>query len=184
MIKIKYNNRNVWIDDNLKKDIAKREKLVIAMVKDPTDANKKAYTVLKNHVLGKQRKAERTYFREQFEMHSADLRKSWNVIKTLIGKSDKVSHQSQINFLINGTVTSDNAIIANSFNDYFVNVGRTLANKIICNDNPLSYITTNKTSITLQAINKHEIINIISNLNNSSAGHDDLQPNIMKQIVD
>ena len=35
------------------------------------------------------------------------------------------------NFLIDGTVVEDSKVIANAFNDFYINIGTTLAGKII-----------------------------------------------------
>ena len=42
--------------------------------------------IYKNTNLSKQRKAERDYYHEQFEIHKNDLRNSWKIIKEMIGK--------------------------------------------------------------------------------------------------
>ena len=74
-IKLKYTNRNPWITQEIKNGI----KIII----------KKHQSRYKNNNLSKQRKAERDYYREQFEIHQHDLKKSWRVIKNIIGKDDK-----------------------------------------------------------------------------------------------
>ena len=56
--------------------------------KNPTSDNIINYKQYKNKNLSKQRKAERDYYREQFEIHQHDLKKSWRVIKNIIGKDD------------------------------------------------------------------------------------------------
>ena len=38
--------------------------------------------------LSKQRKGERDYYHEQFEIHKNDLRKPWKIIKEMTGKVD------------------------------------------------------------------------------------------------
>ena len=40
----------------------------------PTPENKKKYKIYKNTNLSKQRKAERDYYHEQFEIHKNDLK--------------------------------------------------------------------------------------------------------------
>ena len=48
----------------------------------------KKYIKYKTTNLSKQRKAERYYYHEQFEIHKKDLRNSWKIIKEMIGKVD------------------------------------------------------------------------------------------------
>ena len=74
-------------------------------------------------------------------------------------------------------------IIADSFNNYFVNVGPTLSKKLpILSSNPTSYITSYVTdSMFAKPTNFHEITNIIMNLKNSSPGWDNINAHVVKQ---
>ena len=46
--------------------------------KYPTLENQEKYKQFTNQNLSNQRKAERKYYTEQFELHKQDLKKSWN----------------------------------------------------------------------------------------------------------
>ena len=87
-IKIRYKNRNPWITKELKSDIKIRDQLYKLMKRSPTPGNIKNYKTYKNTNLSKQRKAERAYYHEQFEIHKNDLRNSWKIIKDMIRKVD------------------------------------------------------------------------------------------------
>ena len=80
--------------------------------------------------LSNQRKAERNYYREQFDLHKTDLKKSWNIIKNIISKEDNRHSEKHTCFLINNQYISDSKIIANTFNNYFVHVGSSLVKNI------------------------------------------------------
>ena len=54
--------------------------------------------MFKNTNLNNQRKAERSYYREQFELNKQDLNKSWKIIKNIIGKDDKKYSMKHIDF--------------------------------------------------------------------------------------
>ena len=57
---------------------------------------------------------------------SSDLKKTWSLINSLIGKNTK----SNINeIIVNNNTISDPKVIAESFNDYFVNIGAKLASE-------------------------------------------------------
>ena len=82
-IKINYQNRNPWINKNLKKNEIKiRDKLYLLSKQIPTQANKDNYKKYKNCNLSNHRKAERNYYKEQFDLHKTDLKRSWKTIKT------------------------------------------------------------------------------------------------------
>ena len=90
---------------------------------------------------------------------------------------------NHIDFLINGQYISDSKTIANSFNNYFINIGSPLASSIKSENDPLLYFQTNKKSIYIPEIDKSEIESIFSSVNNSSAGYDELPASIMKQCI-
>ena len=142
------------------------------------------YTLFRNIVISKQRKAEREFYRTQFDLYKTDLRKSWKIIKTIIGISDKILNISD-GFLINDKIVSDKTFITNAFNKYFLNVGITLSKNIVSTGDPLSYVNSNLTTIFVPSIQEIEILNVpvMSLLNNSTAGYDDLQPSIMKMLT-
>ena len=181
---VKYSNRNEWINNTLKKEIIERERLFIYKKKYPTQENKEKYKKFRNQNISNQRKAERDYYQDQFELNSNDLRKSWKVIKNIIQKSENKFSCNNEEFVINNKITSDGKEIANGFNNYFVNIGRSLAQQITSTINPLSYINTNINSIYIPDILKNEIITVIYSLKNSSPGYDEMSASISKQCLD
>ena len=54
---------------------------------------------------------------------------------------------NQIDFLINGQNVSDRKTIANTFNNYFINVGSSLASSIQSEIDPLLYFQPNNKSM-------------------------------------
>ena len=73
-------------------------------------------------------------------------------------------------------ITSDNEIISNKFNDFFINIGPTLAKSIPrVNKSPLSYLGNRLTeSIYLAQVSENEIGQLIKSLKDTTAGFDDL----------
>ena len=183
-VKIKYSNRNEWISDELKAEIKLREKLLKLKKKNPTAENIANYNKLKNKNLSNQRKAERFFYQQQFELHENDLRKSWQVIKTIIGRGDRLKVKENIDFIVDEKLVSDVSEIANTFNEYFVTVGSVLENSITSTIDPLVYVVSNVNTINIPYICREEIATIIKGLKNSSAGADELLPSIMKQCSD
>ena len=182
--KVRYKNRNPWITQELKNDIKIRDELYKLKRRSPTPENIKNYNTYKNANLSKQRKAERDYYNEQFELHKNDLKNSWKIIKEMIGKVDKHRVNKHTTFLINNHYSSDTKIIANHFNEYFINVGSSLAKNINGTDiDPLMYVQPNRNTIHIPKINAFEIKSVISSFSNSAAGYDELPASIMKQLI-
>ena len=72
-VKMNYKNRNPWINENLKSEIQVRDMLFVQSKKHPTQENKNNYKKYKNMNVFKPRKAERDYYREQFNLHQINL---------------------------------------------------------------------------------------------------------------
>ena len=82
--------------------------------------------------------------------------------------------------MINNKMISDKVTIADSFNVYLVNVGKSLAQKITSTDDPWSYIDYNNHCISELIVTEDCVKTVISELNNSAPGHDGLPLSIMK----
>ena len=93
-----------------------------------TDENKRAYKSARNIVISKLREAERKHYDEQFDLYGNDNHKKWNAIREIIAIEDR-SSTMQSEFIIDNYPTTKSEVIANSFNDFFVNVGKNLAEK-------------------------------------------------------
>ena len=79
-------------------------------------------------------------------------------------------------------ITSDNELISNKFNDFFINIGPTLAKSIPrINKSPLSYLGNRLTeTIYLAPVNEKEIGQLIKSLKDTAAGFDDLNSTCLK----
>ena len=73
---------------------------------------------------------------------------------------------------------TDPVAIANFFNDYFINVGKSLAHNIISHIDTLSYINKSKNCTTDISVTVNNAKSIVSQLNNCAAGPDDLPPSL------
>ena len=80
-------------------------------------------------------------------------------------------------------MVTDGHIISNSVNEYFVNVGRLLSEDIDCDTNPLHYVQNDLNIICIHEISAAEVMTLISTLNISAAGHDEIPAFIMKRCI-
>ena len=180
-VKINCKNKISWIGSELKKEIAQKNKLLAPSKCFPTEENRRAYKSARNIVISKLRNAERKHYDdEQFDLYGNDNHKKWNVIKENIAKEDRSSIMKS-EFIIDNDSTTNPVTIATSFNDFFVNVGKSLADNIESIIDPLKYIANNVHSINTIEITEYKIMNIISAMKNSAAGFDELPAFIMKQ---
>ena len=86
--------------------------------------------------------------------------------------------------MINNKYIPDGKIIANTFNNYFVNIGSSLAKNIQTETDPLHYIESLENSIYIPEIYMDEVRTIISAITNSASGNDELPASILKQCTD
>ena len=182
-IKITYSNKNPWITNLLKDEIKQREKLFIKSKRNPSQINIQIYKEFKNKNLTNQRIAERNYFQKQFDLHDRNMGKTFKVIRTLLDKDAGNNVSKSIDFVVNNTMTCDPKQISNSFNNYFISVGSTLASNINSNVNPLLYVDSNVNSIIMPEVSEEEITSVILSINNSAPGYDDMPASVMKKCV-
>ncbi|ELU02007.1 hypothetical protein CAPTEDRAFT_192879 [Capitella teleta] len=150
-IKLGYKNRKPWLTDAMKNSIKMKNKLYCKYLKTKNPNDQKQYKSYKITLRSILYKAERTHYDQLFCRNKNNLRKSWEVIKTVIHKQ-KFNNKQQYNMEVNGKKTSDLDIITKHFNEYFINVGPNLSKSIpYSNIDPISYITqTNRYSYVHQ----------------------------------
>ena len=109
-------------------------------------------------------------------------KKSWQIIKMIINKRKYTPAISK--FKCKDSVIEDGKLISDKFNIFFVNVGPTLAKKIEhsskCPTHFISYDAVHR--FYLEPVTENELLKIISNFSDSSAGGDDLKLSMIKKI--
>ena len=108
------------------------------------------------------------------------------VLKNVINKnvSEISSHNS---FTYRGSKVTNSDQIANIFNEYFVNVGPSLAKNIdIVNKDPVNYLSRNyPASMFLRETDENEIVNVImKQKSNKACGYDDISIDVVKYTAD
>ena len=109
-------------------------------------------------------------------------KKAWDITRFLIDGKSIFSKNKVTEYIVNNKKMTDPVAIANSFNDYFINVIQSLAHNIVSWIDPLSYIDKSKNCITDVAVTVNDVKTIVTQLNNSAVGPDDLPASIMKQV--
>ena len=109
--------------------------------------------------------AEKKHYHDLIKSHKGDMKKSWAIIKNIINKHKKPRCQSKFK-MSNGSVTDNKQIIYENFNDFFVNVGPTLAKCIPKIDmSSLEHMKNRVTeSIYLNPVTHEEIKQILFSL--------------------
>lgn len=181
MVKSGYKNRKTWLSAGLKESIKVKNKLYVKSIKVPTLANINLYKRYRNKLHHLLRKAERDHYHMLLEINKHNHVKTWKILKEVINnkKHSKMSDK----FLVNGSTTTDSNIIAEAFNNFYVNIGANLAKSIpdVNNCDPTSYIKSNNIpSMFVNPTDAQEVTNIILDLKDSSAGYDNIPPKLVK----
>jgi hypothetical protein len=179
--KSEYLNRKPWLTNGIKTSIKIKNKLFYISKKYPTVHNINKYRFYKRRVQGIIQNAEKEYYEHNLRINQCNMKKSWMLIKQAINK--KCTKSISQEFVINGNLTSNCQIIADSFNKFYTNIGPDLARSIPqSNRHPASYIQqNNENTLFLTPTNESEICSIIKNLKNASPGHDDIHAKIIKK---
>ena len=112
----------------LKESIKRKNKLYRISLKHRTSYNITLYREYRNELNTLLKMEEKKYYQSLILANKNNLKKTWGIIKQVINKSKCSKLSSE--FSHNGSILNDKKYIANAFNDYFVNIGPTLASKI------------------------------------------------------
>ena len=181
-VKIRYRNRLPWLSDGLKASIKQKNKLYLLSLKHPTLYNKSKYKQYRYKLHSLLKTEEKHFYQSQIIQNKNNLRKVWTIIKEVINKK-KCSRNSQ-KFILNDQVTVDPRAIANGFNNFFVNIGPTLASKITTGGiSHRNFLKENlQSSFFLEPTNINEIKAVISKLKNGAPRRDEILPKHLKCI--
>ncbi|XP_065662632.1 uncharacterized protein LOC136085269 [Hydra vulgaris] len=115
-----------------------------------------------------------------------NTQKTWNVINQIIGKKRCSNNNLPQKLIIDGEMISNQETIVEKLNDYFLEVGPNLADKIPKNTtNFKSYIKLTNISMKEVSLNITEVRNAFNSLkNNKSAGIDQISVNVVIAIFD
>ena len=181
----KYYNNKPWLTAAMKEAIKYKNKLFVDRFNGGDFAEKdKCYKKYRNKLHHELRTAERNHYKELLSKHKSNLRKTWSVIKQVINKNKYRPGCKK--FVHNGKIIDDGQVIANKFNDFYVNIGSSLARKIPKTSKcPYDYMTNcnnQSAKFVSTEVNEDHVLKIISDFGDSAAGWDDLKPNVIKHV--
>ena len=172
-----------WITPALLTSIKRKNKLYSIYLHSKTTNSLKYYKKYKNKLSNLLRSAEKYHYHQKLAQSQNLLKSSWKIIKEAMGQSN--IHKPQAEFHINGSNITDNKLIADEFNKYFVNIGPNLISKLPqSTPNPTTFMSASRTypSIFLTPTTTDEIKSIMLHLKSSSPGYDGITLPILKHI--
>lgn len=122
-------------------------------------------------------KLKREYTERKINTAIANRKNVWTVLKeTTNSQEEKESQITQIN--CNGDITKNEREIADAFNNFFINIGPQLAQKLPEPKEMTYSKNINSNEMNLQPVTKEEVIKIISKLTNKTSS-----PNLVNNIL-
>lgn len=188
--KTKLHKRNIpkkpWVTKGLIKSIQTKDKLYKKYINKPTPNNKLKYTKYRNHLNQLLRYSKKNYISSEIEMHKHNMKKTWQVLNKLLGRN-KPNKMPDFFTDKNGMKINNPADIASNFNDFFTNIGPSLAFKITSPDpeyvSPIKH-SEHTNSVFLSPTSPQEIDTITKDLKTSpSSGFDEINSNLLKSIM-
>ena len=173
-----------WITPIIIKKINHRNKLFVKKKKNPDNMDIKVlYNKFRNSVARDIKKSKKDYYSKYFEDCKSNMKKTWKGIKELINTSNKQPTKIDELKTNDNNIVNDNLLLANTFNNFFVNVGSEV-NKSIPNTNvsPSSYLNNRvESNFLINKTNIAEVMTIILKLDdNKSPGPDDIPIKLLK----
>ena len=125
-----YRNRYKWMTNKLRTQISEKNILGYQAFCTPENLNlKNEYKQRRNRLISDLRNAEIKYFSNELDIHKNDVKQSWKILKTIIGKHTNNLERKK-SFSIKDAIVTDNQIIANEFNNFFVSIGPKLVHDL------------------------------------------------------
>ena len=183
---VKFNKRkhkkSKWMTYGILKSINTKDKLYKKIVKaDIHDdihysALKAEFSEYKKILRRSINEAKHLYYTRTFALYKNDIKQTWSVIKDTLQKKHHCKTTDK--FVVNNHVVTDFDEIANNFNIYFINIGKSLSDQIQSVASSQDYLLQhNKPNMTFNFIPVSEVYidNVINKLKNkSSCGYDNI----------
>ena len=171
-----------WIDDQIVKLIKLRQNYYILYCKKLI--SKEHYCKFRNYVTFKIRSAKKKYYEQVFNSVKNDIKKTWKIINNLLNSKRKKQITIQ-KVVENGVTYVDPYNMSNVFNDYFVNVGRNIAESVKCNpDDHRKFLPeiNQQNSFFFKPIRPKEVYDIINSMKNKPTNIDTFSIKILKSV--
>jgi len=174
-----------WLTKAIRNSINKKHSLYKNYQKLRSEQSYSVYKIYRNKLTTILRKAEKRYYLQKLENVKSNLAKTWKILNAITSRNVKKGNIEEI--ISNNKTIQDQKLIANSFNNFFSNVGTNLAAKIPATPHKFTeYLKTNiPESIFCTPTDESEIKSVIHALKNSySKGHDDLSTKTIKDCCE
>ena len=177
-----------WITPGILTSIKRRDTLLKKFIACPEGDRKKLlhtqYKILRNKIVALIKLNKKNHYHEYFTKNSADIKKTWKGIKSVINIK-AASESLPSSMLINNSSETDPNKIAEGFNSFFSSIAEKLQGNIhSVNTDFKKYLSDRvDTNFVMHSADTEEILRIIVSLNNSKAtGPNSIPTEILKLL--
>ena len=158
-----------WITENIKRHIYHRDFLKKKAVKTGSSNLHDAYKRARNDLNRLIEKTKTEYFTSIINNTAKNPKEMWKTINKITNKKSKTTNITKI--VVDDKVIEEPEVIVNTFNNFFNEIGITLAQKLPeSTRTPESYIKPeNDSTFELQNVTEVEVFGIVSALSSSKA---------------
>ena len=145
------------------------------------------YTHFRNFVTGQIRRSKKDYYEHKFNAAKSDIKRTWRIINNIINTKNSKVENTVKKIIHDAVVHVDSEDIANMFNDYFVDIGKNIADSIWGNNaNHLDYRThiNQPNSFFFRGIDCYSTEKLICSLKNKSSNLNTVPVKILKSICE
>ena len=177
----KYNNP--WITKGIKKSSKRKQKLYEKFLKNRNEKNEKLYKSYKSLFESLKRKSKRIYYSSKIKEFENNAKKTWGVLKELIGKARNTESSLPIKLVIEKKEVTEIKDIAEEFNNFFTNVGPNVAKKVPNSSNSFtSFLNQTHSIMEKNSLSINELKEAFFSLKTKkSPGYDDINFNVVKK---
>lgn len=182
----KNKKRKVWITRGIITSINKRDRLQKKCKNDPNNREiRNEYTTYRNKLTEIIKKTKYNFYKTQIEVNKDNMKRLWETVNYKIKNGNK--KDKSITQIINGKneIIKNKSEMCDIFNNEFINIGKTLANKIKQKIDYKEKKRANVHSVFLYPCTGPEIKEYITRLKNKKApGFDNIKSETLKEIVE
>ena len=172
-----------WITFDILSDIKRRQNLFVLLKNNKISTL--AYKRFKNFVTNKIRNAKINFYSNKFNAYKSDIKKTWKLVNSVLKPGHNYKRISIKKLLIGDIETFDRGEIADSFNDFFINIGSNVAQSVQCRpDDHKRYLRGNyMNSFFFSPVSPNDIYNIICSLKNKNCDLNNIPVGVIKFIA-
>ena len=169
-------------NESLQISSKRKQRLYEKFLKRRTIENENHYKTYKNLFEKIKKNAKKNYYQRKLELYENNMKSTWKVMKEIIGKSKNINDTFPKQIIVDQIEINDAQSIADKFNEYYVNVGPSLASIIPEGDiSYRSYLPEVAITLGENSLTEDEFDEAFKALkSNKSPGSDGLHVNIIK----